>query len=81
VKVQDFQQALQGYVQKHGIGKLPVDYEELRPLLMAMQRVAERRGIEVVVFDKRIWGCPRKRYLFASLIQLLRVEKSFAGEP
>ena len=26
-------------------------------------------------------GCPRKRYLFASLIQLLRVEKSFAGEP
>jgi glutathione S-transferase len=27
------------------------------------------------------WGCPRKRYLFASLIQVLRVEKSFAGEP
>lgn len=56
MKVQDFQQALQGYVQKHGIGKLPVDYEELRPLLMAMQRVAERRGIEVVVFDKRIFA-------------------------
>jgi maltose O-acetyltransferase len=33
------------------------------------------------VFLNFNWGCPRKRYLFASLIQLLRVEKSFAGEP
>jgi hypothetical protein len=49
VTPEDFQEAMQRYVERYGMAKLPIDDEEMMPLLIAMKEVGEQYGTGVYV--------------------------------